>query len=143
MYMCKICTCFNERRKEDRSKQGQTNNKAKQHSIPRQSLFLRKMSYLRWDSNRRHSTLQTESSTTELPRQLSWLGPNLTCTCTCISKIELGGSEKKVHHQISLLWSVHRVLTSNTVSIQHMRIDSRPCLKAPSHQSSPGREQKQ
>ena len=30
------CTCFNEmRRKEERSKQGQTNNKAKQHSTPK------------------------------------------------------------------------------------------------------------
>ena len=26
----------------------------------------------------RHSILETERSTTELPRQLSWLGPNLT-----------------------------------------------------------------
>ena len=28
-------TCFNERRKKERSKQGQTNNKAKQHSTPK------------------------------------------------------------------------------------------------------------
>ena len=49
---------------------------------PRQSLFLRNMSYLRWDSNPRHTTLDTERSTTELPRQLSWLGPNLTSHST-------------------------------------------------------------
>ena len=46
-----------ERRKEERSKQGQTNKQGKstQHMHPRQSLFLRKMSCLRWDSNPRYS----------------------------------------------------------------------------------------
>ena len=34
------------RRKEERSKQGQTNNKAKQHSTPKAVTFLRKMSCL-------------------------------------------------------------------------------------------------
>ena len=34
--MQSIHTCFNEmRRKKERSKQGQTNNKAKQHSTPK------------------------------------------------------------------------------------------------------------
>ena len=34
------CTCFNEmRRKEERSKQGQTNKKAKQHSTPKAVTF--------------------------------------------------------------------------------------------------------
>ena len=33
-----------ERRKEGRSKQGQTNNKAKQHSTPKAVIFLRKIS---------------------------------------------------------------------------------------------------
>ena len=32
---------------------------------------------IKWDYPR-HSALYIESSTTELPRQLSWLGPNLT-----------------------------------------------------------------
>ena len=45
------------RDKEERSKQAQTNNKAKQHSTPKVVTFLRKMSCLGWDSNPRHSTL--------------------------------------------------------------------------------------
>ena len=37
------CTCFNEmRRKEERSNQGQTNNKAKQHSTPKVVTFPKK-----------------------------------------------------------------------------------------------------
>ena len=38
------CTCFNERcrRKKERSKQGQTNNKAKQHSTPKVVTFPKK-----------------------------------------------------------------------------------------------------
>ena len=43
--------------KEGRKKQGQTNNKAKQHSTPKAVTFPRKMSCLGWDSNPRHSTL--------------------------------------------------------------------------------------
>ena len=35
-------------------------------------------SCLRWDSNPRHSVLQTDALPTELPRQLSWQGPNQT-----------------------------------------------------------------
>ena len=45
------------RRKEERSKQGETNNKAKQHSTPKAVTFLNKMSCLGWDSNPQHSTL--------------------------------------------------------------------------------------
>ena len=40
------------------------------------------MTFLGWNSNPRHSTLQTGCSTTELPRQLSKLGPNLTSHST-------------------------------------------------------------
>ena len=58
--------------KEERKKQGQTNNKAKQNSTPnlRQSLFLKKMSCLGWDD-----TLHSRQSAlpTELPRQHRWL----------------------------------------------------------------------
>ena len=35
-------------------------------------------SCLRWDSNPRHSVLQTDALPTECPRQLSWQGPNQT-----------------------------------------------------------------
>ena len=40
VHVC-TCTCFNERcrRKEERSKQGQTNNKANQHSTPKAVTF--------------------------------------------------------------------------------------------------------
>ena len=34
------------------------------------------LSCLRWDSNPRHSVLQTDALPTELPRQLSWQGLN-------------------------------------------------------------------
>ena len=44
-------------------------------------------SCLRWDLNPRHSVFQTDALPTELPRQLSWQGPNQTShtpvrTCT-------------------------------------------------------------
>ena len=35
-------------------------------------------SCLKWDSNPRHSVLRTDALPTELPRQLSWQGPNQT-----------------------------------------------------------------
>ena len=46
--------------KEGRKKQEKSNKqqgKATQHTYPRQSFFVRKMSCLGWDSNPRHSTL--------------------------------------------------------------------------------------
>ena len=48
--------------KEERKKQARSNKQTRQSNTahPRQSLFLEKMSCLRWDSNPRHSTLQTE-----------------------------------------------------------------------------------
>ena len=66
-----ICIHVNERcrRKEERSKQGHTSNKAKQHNTLKAVTFSkekRKMSCLGWDSNPRHSTLYKERST-------SWL----------------------------------------------------------------------
>ena len=73
--------------KEERSKQGQTNNKAKQQSTPKV------VSCLGWDSKQRQSTLKTEHSTTQLPRQLSWLGPNLTSHST---------PDEQANHQLSL-----------------------------------------
>ena len=63
--------------KEERKKQARSNKQTKQSNTahPRQSLFLEKMSCLGWDSNPRHS--RQSALPTELPRQLSWLGPNL------------------------------------------------------------------
>ena len=43
--------------------------------------------------NPRHSTLYAEHSTTELPRQLSWLGPNLTSHST---------PDEQANHQLSM-----------------------------------------
>ena len=75
--------------KEEKKKQARSNKQTRQSNTahPRQSLFLEKMSCLRWDSNPRHSILYTLYSRqsalpTELPRQLSWLGPNLTSHST-------------------------------------------------------------
>ena len=90
------CTCLNERRKkEERKKQARSNKQTRQSNTahPRQSLFLRKMSCLGWDSNPRHSTLCLECSTTELPRQLSWLGPNVTSHST---------PDEQANHQLSM-----------------------------------------
>ena len=73
--------------KEERKKQGQT------HKQGKATLFLEKMSYLRWDSN--PDTLYSRQSAlpTELPRQLSWLGPNLTSHST---------HDEQANHQLSM-----------------------------------------
>ena len=53
---CIYMLISDERRKEEISKQGHTNNtKVKQHNTPRQTIFQRKKSCLGWDSNPRHS----------------------------------------------------------------------------------------
>ena len=86
--------------KEERKKQARSNKQTRQSNTahPRQSLFLEKMSCLRWDSNPRHSILYTLYSRqsalpTELPRQLSWLGPNLTSHST---------PDEQANHQLSI-----------------------------------------
>ena len=80
--------------KEERKKQARSNKQTRQSNTahPRQSLFLEKMSCLRCDSN--HDTLYSRQSTlpTELPRQLSWLGPNLTSHST---------PDEQANHQLS------------------------------------------
>ena len=70
-----------ERRKEERSKQDQTNNKAKKHITPKAVTFPKKneLPQVGLESTTLYTT---ERSTTELPRQLSWLGPNLTSHST-------------------------------------------------------------
>ena len=87
------------RRKKERSKQGQT-NKAKQHSTPKAVTFPRK--YELPGGTRTHDTLYSRQSAlpAELPRQHSWLGPNLTshstCTCTCTWPSYIGSSCKSL-----------------------------------------------
>ena len=66
--------------RDERKKQARS-NKAKQHSTPKAVTFPRKMSCLGWDSNPRLYSRQS-ALPTELPRQLSWLGPNLTSHST-------------------------------------------------------------
>ena len=77
------------RRKKEKSKQGQT-NKAKQHSTP-EAVFYRGSS----GGTRTHDTLYSRQSAlpTELPRQLSWLGPNLTSHST---------PDEQANHQLSM-----------------------------------------
>ena len=58
--------------KEERSKQGQTNNKAKQHSTPKAVTFPNK-NELPQVGLGTHDTQNALPA--ELPRQLSWLGP--------------------------------------------------------------------
>ena len=75
-----------------------TNKQTRQSNTahPRQSLFLEKMSCLRWDSNPQTLyTLYSRQSAlpTELPRQLSWLGPNLTSHST---------PDEQANHQLSM-----------------------------------------
>ena len=55
------------RRKEERSKQGQTNNKARQHSTPKVVTFPKKNELPQVGLE--PTTLYAERSTTELPRQ--------------------------------------------------------------------------
>ena len=70
------------RKKKERSKVKQT-NKAKQHSTPKAVTFPRKK-LAASGGTRTHDTLYSRQSAlpTELPRQLSWLGPNLTSHST-------------------------------------------------------------
>ena len=81
------------RRKEERSKQGQTNNKTKQHSTPKAVSFSRKNELPRVGIE--PTTLCTLDRESALPRQHSWLGPNLAshstpgmynyvCLCACV-----------------------------------------------------------
>ena len=80
------------RRKKERSKQGQT-NKAKQHSTPKAVTFPRKNELPQVGLE--PTTLYTLDSAlpTELPRQLSWLGPNLTSHST---------PDKQAYFQLSM-----------------------------------------
>ena len=66
-----------ERRKKERSKQRQTNKQGKATQHTQGSLFLEKCAS---GGIRTHATLFTGQSAlpAELPRQHSWLGPNLT-----------------------------------------------------------------
>ena len=75
-----VYTCFNERRKEERSKQGQTNNKAKQHSTPKAVTFPKKNVLPRVGLE--PTTLYTlHSRQSALPLSyrgsFSWLGPHV------------------------------------------------------------------
>ena len=79
------------RRKKERRKQGQT-NKAKQHSTHKTVTFPRKAAS---GGTRTHDTLHSRQSDlpTELPRQLSWLGPNVHASiypwseCVCSERL--------------------------------------------------------
>ena len=92
----RIYMFLNERwegRKKEASKVKQT-NKAKQHSTPKAVTFPRK----KWAASggtRTHDTLYSRQSAlpTELPRQLSWLGPNLTSHST---------PDEQANHQLSM-----------------------------------------
>ena len=75
--------------KEERKKQGQTNkqtNKTKQHSSSEKTAS---------GGTRTHDTLYSRQSAlpTELPRQLSWMGPNLTSHST---------PDEQANHQLSM-----------------------------------------
>ena len=58
------------RRKEERSKQGQTNNKAKQHSTPKAVTFPKK-NELPW-VGLKSTTLYTLYTQSALPAELPW-----------------------------------------------------------------------
>ena len=82
------------RRKKDRSKQGQTNDKAKQHSTPK--------AVAASGGTRTHDTLHSRQSA--LPRQFSWLGPNFTSHSI---------PDEQANHQLSMkekarvTWYIH------------------------------------
>ena len=81
--------------KEERKKQARSNKQTRQSNTahPRQSLFLEKMSCP--GGTRTHDTLYSRQSAlpTELPRQFSWLGPNLTSHST---------PDEQANHQLSM-----------------------------------------
>ena len=58
-------------RKEERKKEGKKERHLRQWKNENESC-------LRWDSNPQHSVLWTDAPPTELPKQLSWQGPNQT-----------------------------------------------------------------
>ena len=76
----------NERRKEERSKQGQT-NKAKQH--PRQSLFLIKMSCLGWHVEATHGCDCDVACLKVFNMRI--------CPCPYVQGWVVGGSSKVTH----------------------------------------------
>ena len=80
-------------RKKEASKVKQT-NKAKQHSTPKAVTFPRKNGAAS-GGTRTHDTLYSRQSAlpTELPRQLSWLDPNLTSHST---------PDEQANHQLSM-----------------------------------------
>ena len=80
--------------KEERKKQGQTNKQGKAtpkavKKLPRVGFFTA------LGGTRTHDTLYSRQSAlpTELPRQLSWLGPNLTSHST---------PDEQANHQLSM-----------------------------------------
>ena len=78
--------------KEERKKQARSNKQTRQSNTahPRQSLFRTASG-----GTRTHDTLYSRQSAlpTELPRQLSWLGPNLTSHST---------PDEQANHQLSM-----------------------------------------
>ena len=78
--------------KEERKKQARSNKQTRQSNTahPRQSLFRAASG-----GTRTHDTLYSRQSAlpTELPRQLSWLGPNLTSHST---------PDEQANHQLSM-----------------------------------------
>ena len=76
------------RDEKEESKQGQTNNKAKQHSTPKAVTFPKKNELPRvgleptalytLDSALYQLSYQGRWESTQVLKQLSWLGPNLT-----------------------------------------------------------------
>ena len=92
-----------EGRKKEASKVKQT-NKAKQHSTPKAVTFPRKNELPR----RTHDTLYSRQSTlpTELPRQLSWLGPNLTSHSTPDEQANMYIQEFKYYAGLMNSWYI-------------------------------------
>ena len=95
------------RRKKERSKVKQTRQSNTAH--PRQSLFLEKMSCP--GGTRTHDTLYSRQSAlpTELPRQLSWLSPNLTSHST---------PNEQANHQLSMKEKAGVMKTTNDTKHQ-------------------------
>ena len=117
--------------KEERKKQARSNKQTRQSNTahPRQSLFLEKMSCLRWDSNPRHSIYSRQSALpTELPRQLSWLGPNLTSHST---------PDEQANHQLSMKEKAGVMkppMTPNTKHVHEISVLATLLGTCPSHQ---------
>ena len=112
--------------KEERKKQARSNKQTRQSNTahPRQSLFLEKMSCLRWDSNPRHSHVRTctyihvyqDSTAVESTRGLTSLAIIIVyVVCIVSSSLFEECSEMKTEHLFHFVHNQSTFLATTTI----------------------------